>query len=58
MSKKEGELPKVVSSFKIDPELLAEAKELAYQLRLSYSGQIETLVRDWVKKHGKSKGKG
>jgi hypothetical protein len=57
MSKKEGENPKVVSSFKIDPELLQEAKELAYQLRVSYSSQVETLIKNWLKTHGKAKGK-
>jgi hypothetical protein len=54
MSVKQGDDPKVVSSFKIDPKLLQEAKDLIYKLRLpSYSGKVEELVRAWVTKEKK-----
>jgi len=55
MSAKQGDKPKVVSSFKIDPDLLKDAKELAYQLRISYSGKVEALIREWVEKENKKK---
>jgi hypothetical protein len=54
MSLKQGKEPKVVSSFKIDPKLLQEAKDLIYKLRLpSYSGKVEELIRAWVARERK-----
>ena len=55
MTAKHGDKAKVVSSFKIDERLLNEAKDLAWELRISYSLKVEELVRAWVNKEQKKK---
>jgi len=57
MTQKAGEFPKIVSSFKIDGQLLEDAKEVAHQLRKSYSELVEELIRKECDKHPGWKGK-
>jgi len=47
---KDGEKKKSVS-ITILPSLLDEVKELAYVNRTTVSGLVETLLKDYVKKH-------
>ena len=50
---KTEEKPKAVTetaTFKIDPELLKVAKEKCWQNRVTFSSQVEALVRTWTEK--------
>jgi hypothetical protein len=49
MSVNQGDKPEVVSSFKIDPELLKEPKDLARTLRVSYSSKVEEQLNGGLK---------
>jgi antitoxin component of RelBE/YafQ-DinJ toxin-antitoxin module len=50
MEDKKDNKPKVVASFKVDGDLLEEAKLVASLLGVTVSATVETLLRDWVKK--------
>jgi hypothetical protein len=53
--KKRSSRIRVNTSFAIMPDLLKEAKDLAWEHRITFSSKMEELVRAWVEKEQKKK---
>lgn len=51
MEKKKPSRIRVNTSFAIMPDILRDAKELCWQKRISFSSQMEILVKEWVIKN-------